>query len=124
MSSQQNVDNTTTIRTEQFLDKMTNSAAYITVAIGYLLAILAANSLTVVYFVAFTAFQVSYCVILWLLMKCDETNTELRTLYLLLGALSVLAVTSGLLSAGGIYWDWLLYLASGDRSSRLPARTR
>lgn len=87
---------------------LASSAAYITIILGYLLGILFARHLTVGNFLAFTAVQICYAVLLWLMVRGVMPNQN--ALYLLL--FSGLTLVSGFLAATGIYWDWLLYLVT------------
>jgi signal transduction histidine kinase len=87
---------------------LASSAAYITLVLGYLLGVLFANHLTIGNFLAFTAVQVLYSVLLWLMVRGVMPNQN--ALYLLL--FSGLTLISGFLATTGIYWDWLLYLVT------------
>lgn len=74
---------------------LASSAAYISIVLGYLLGILFANHLTVGDFLAFTAVQICYAVLLWLMVRGVMPNRN--TLYLLL--FSGLTLISGFLPA-------------------------
>ncbi len=95
----------------EIVSGLANSAAYITLVIGYLLGILLARHLTVGNFLAFTAVQVLYVATLWLLTRYEQTCRPV-VLTLLMLALFVWTVISGLLAFTGLYWDWLLYLVT------------
>jgi signal transduction histidine kinase len=90
---------------------LANSAAYITLVIGYLLGILLARHLTVGNFLAFSAAHLLYVATLWLLIRYEQTSRPV-VLALLMLALFVWTVLSGLLAFTGLYWDWLLYLVT------------
>jgi len=110
VSTQPKVDFTSHfVSAERLLSRVGVSPAYITLAIGYLLAILQASHLTLVNFLAFTALQVLYSVVLWSMIKAEQSS---RQLVLRMGILSVLTVLSSLLALTGISWDWLLYLVT------------
>lgn len=87
---------------------LASSAAYISLAIGYLLGVLFASHLTVGNFLAFTAVQILYSALLWLMVR--GTMPDQDALYVLL--FSGLTLISGFLAVTGIYWDWLLYLVT------------
>jgi signal transduction histidine kinase len=94
-------------RAEQFR----NGSAYITLALGYLLGIALGNHLTLAVILAFTGVQLLYVAVLALLMRSTFTTRRFALpLYALV--LSIIPIASGLLSALGIYWDWLLYLVT------------
>ncbi|HEY7355305.1 MAG TPA: sensor histidine kinase [Ktedonobacterales bacterium] len=94
-------------RAQHFL----NGAAYLTLALGYLLGVLLANHLTLGAFLAFTAVQILYAGALILLMRSVGVNRRFALPAYAMG-FSLLSIVSGLLSATGIYWDWLLYLVT------------
>ncbi len=87
---------------------LASSAAYITLVLGYLLGILFARHLTVGNFLAFTAVQILYSILLWLMVRGSMPNQN--ALYLLL--FSGLTLVSGFLATTGISWNWLLYLVT------------
>jgi hypothetical protein len=94
-------------RAERFM----NGAAYITLALGYLLGIMLTSQLTLGAFLAFTAVQLLYVATLALVMNSEWRPRHVALpLYAL--ALSALAIASGFLSRTGIYWDWLVYLVT------------
>lgn len=94
-------------RAQHFL----NGAAYLTLALGYLLGVLLADHLTPGAFLAFTAVQMLYVGALLLLMRPVYTIRRFALpAYTLV--FSILSIASGFLSAMGIYWDWLLYLVT------------
>ncbi len=98
----------------RFLYKVASSAAYITFVLGYLLSIIQAHSLITLNFLGFTAIQIIYGVLLWLLVKSGASPMHMShkraTLYLF--GLSILTVISGLFGATGLNFDWLLYLVT------------
>lgn len=86
-------------------------AAYITLALGYLFGVLLADHLTPVNFLAFTGVQLIYAAILRLLVRGTGMSRRLALpLYALV--FSILPIISSLLSATGIYWDWLIFLVT------------
>lgn len=98
----------------RFLYRVASSAAYITLMLGYLLSIVQARSLTVFNSLGFTAIQVVYVALLWLLVKSGASlkpiSQQQAALYLF--GLSLLTVISGLFGASGLNFDWLLYLVT------------
>jgi signal transduction histidine kinase len=111
MSVQPNSDLTArTMDSEWLMDKVVKNTLYLTVAVGYLLGIIAASHLTLTNFLGFTLLHILYCVVLWwLLRRVDRPNWQD---FLFLGALTGLALLSGLLSATGVQWDWLIYVVT------------
>jgi signal transduction histidine kinase len=98
----------------RYLYRIASSIAYITLVLGYLLSILQASSLNVANFVSFTALQIAYAVLLWLLVKSGAAPrpiSQQRAILYLLG-LSLLTIGSGLFGAIGLNFDWLLYLVT------------
>jgi signal transduction histidine kinase len=93
-------------RAEQFM----HGAAYVSLALGYLLGVLLASHLTLGIFLAFTGVQIIYAGILALPRLVYTSRRFALPLYALV--FSLLALASGLLGAAGIYWDWLLYVVT------------
>lgn len=88
-----------------------SGAAYMTLALGYLLGVLLASHLTPGAFLAFTTVQILYAGALTLLTRSVRVTRRLALpAYALV--FSILSIASGFLSATGIYWDWLLYLVT------------
>ena len=87
---------------------LASSAAYISIVLGYLLGVLFANHLRLDNFLAFTAVQILYSALLWLMVQGRVPNQNAACLLVL----SCLTLVSGFLASTGIYWDWLLYLVT------------
>ncbi len=113
-SSKAEIATVTERENAHFLYGFASSAAYITLAIGYLLSILQASQLTVLNFVGFTVFQIVYVALLWSLVKSGISalpmSRRLATLYLI--GLSILTIICELFGATGLNFDWLLYLVT------------
>lgn len=111
MSVQPNSDLTArTMNTERSMAKVVKNTLYLTVAVGYLLGIIAASHITLANFLGFTLLHILYCVVLWwLLRRVDRPSWQS---FLFLGVLTGLALLSGLLSATGVQWDWLIYVVT------------
>ncbi len=90
-------------------NRFMNTAAYVTLAVGYVLGILLADHLTLGAFLVFTGIQLLYVGALVVLMRGAWTNSQAALLLYAL-TFSALAIASGILGGVGIYWDWLLYL--------------
>ena len=86
--------------------------AYITLIIGYLIAIVTAPRLTLSAFLLFTAVQVCYCILLWWVIQ--KAWDSLRTWQFVLAALLLAGITVivGLFPLTGLQWDWLLFLVT------------
>ena len=98
----------------RFLYRVASSAAYMTLALGYLLSVIQVRSLTTLNFVGFTAIQIVYAALLWLLVRSGASPVPVnqRRAGLYLSGLSILTVISGLFGATGLNSDWLLYLVT------------
>jgi signal transduction histidine kinase len=83
-------------------------AVYFTLALGYRGVILQGSHLTAVKLLSFTILQVGYALVLVWFFKVARSPqvASLRSRYLLIALLTVLALTSGLLSASFLQFDW------------------
>ncbi|MGH2493587.1 MAG: sensor histidine kinase [Ktedonobacteraceae bacterium] len=86
--------------------------AYITLIIGYLIAILTTTHLTLPGFLVFTALQVCYCVLLWWMIR--NAWRGFQAWQFVPAALLLVGLTEmvGLLPLMGLQWDWLLFLVT------------
>lgn len=85
---------------------------YITLAIGYLVAILTTRHLSLLAFLVFTVLQVSYGVLLsWMVAHVWHDSSVWRSVPPV-ALLIVLTVMVGLLPLMGLAWDWLIFLVT------------
>ena len=95
---------------KRLTDNIATTVFYLTVAIGYLLSVITSVHLTVLNFLLFTILVCGYCLITWFLFK--KENLSPGQIFLGLVSLSALTILSGLLSATGLHWDWLIYVTT------------
>jgi signal transduction histidine kinase len=99
-----------------------NSAIVISFVLGYLLSLMGAWSLTPILFIAFTTVNGLCGVLLWWIYV--RNNMSKRQLALSLIALSLLTFVSGMSTAVGLGFNWLLYfVAVGTYFTYLSIRT-
>ena len=96
--------------TRPFLYRAPESAAYITLVIGYLVGIFSAARLTFISVLTFTTIQVLYALVFWWVTGRTEKTRWHLSLGLLL--LFLLTFLSGMTVLLGIYLDWLLYFVT------------
>ncbi len=96
-------------KSEQFMASFAYKLSYLTLAIGYLLAVLTGSHLTIFNLLILTVLQVVYCFALWGITRFDPTGWRL------VANMSLLVIITsgiGLLPFIGVGWDWLAYLVT------------
>ena len=96
-------------KSEQFMASFAYRLSYLTLVIGYLLAVLIGSHLTIPNFLILTAVQVVYCFALWWIIRYDPTGWRLVAN---LSLLVIVTIGIGLLPLIGVGWDWLAYLVT------------
>ncbi len=98
----------------------TESAGYVTVAIGYFISVFSASGATFLTIFTFTVLQILYTLVLW--WTVTHSLMPRWQMLVAVSSLLLLTVASGLFSLVGIYLDWLLYFVTvGVLYMLLPA---
>ena len=93
-----------------FFSRTIENTAYVTLVIGYLITIFTASHHTPLLVLIFTATQILYAAILrWITIHEGMSHIQI---VLITCTLLALTLTSGLLSALTLYFDWLLYFVT------------
>ena len=95
---------------EWFIHRALDSAAYVTLVLGYLISVLTADHLTAINFITFTLVNVLYTIVAWcfFLQKPISKRWSISG-FILLG---ILTLASGLLALTGLWFNWLLYFVT------------
>jgi len=111
-------------RHEKFiLNSVGPGLGYATLIVGYLYTILSTPHLTPLNFVAFSALQVGYVVVVTWLYRLVWPDTEVWQIALGLTLLAIITEAVSLLSLIGLQWDWLMFLVTAVLSfTILPLR--
>ncbi len=100
-------------RHEMFiLNSVGPGLGYATLIVGYLYTILSTPHLTPLNFVAFSALQVGYVVVVTWLYRLVWPDTEVWQIALGLTLLAIITEAVSLLSLIGLQWDWLMFLVT------------
>jgi len=92
--------------------KITTSALYATLIIGYLLSVFSANHLSVSNVALFILIQILYCVVfIWMMSSIHRPRWRKILGAILIGGLTF---ASGMMGLSGIYFDWVLYFATAS----------
>src|SRR5260370_179015 len=79
---------------------------YITLIIGYLIAILTTTHLTLLSFLVFTTLQVCYSVLLWWMIRNAWHSLRAWRFVLAMALLVGITEIVGMLPLMGLQWDW------------------
>ncbi|GAC1475043.1 MAG: sensor histidine kinase [Ktedonobacteraceae bacterium] len=94
---------------EWFVRRALDSAAYVTLVLGYLLSILAADHLTAANFTVFTLVNALFALVAWRVFQGASVS---RWSFVGLVLLGLLTFASGLLAMAGLWFNWLLYFVT------------
>jgi signal transduction histidine kinase len=95
-------------KTEWLITSAQDIAVYATLVLGYFFSLIGATILTPFNFLASTAVQILYALVVWWMRPAVSGWQKLLGMV----TLAVLAFSNGLLAATGIEFNWLLYFAT------------
>jgi signal transduction histidine kinase len=120
-SAQRDTSEQATIIQQWLIFRPIETASYATLVIGYVMSILGTQRLTLLNFTAATILNLLAGLLFWRLNAARGISEGQRTVILIV--LSVLAFLNGLLTAGGLWFNFLFYfIAVGNYFFYLPLR--